>query len=204
MTDPNRTLIVGLLDRTGSMSRLKRDVEGAWDHFIGQQRDADLGDEVLVSLYQFDAFQGSEVLEVVYELYPIASVPGLNLLPRGGTPLYDAIGLTIHKVGKQLADMEEAHRPGRIYFAIMTDGDENSSQEYTLDQVKALITEHQDTWKWEFHFMGVGIDAYSVGGSIGIARGTTYSVVGSAAGVADAYSESSRNIAASRSTRGGG
>ncbi len=202
MTDPNRTLIVGLLDRTGSMQRLRKDVEGAWNSFIEEQRDADLGDEVLVSLYQFDFLDTrTEILEAIYELRTIANVPKLTLHPRGGTPLYDAIGLTIHKIGKQLAALPETQRPGQVYFAIMTDGDENSSREYNLDQVKALVTEHQDIWKWQFHFMGVGIDAYTVGGAMGVAAASTYAVDASAAGVRSAYGESGRSIVSSRSKR---
>lgn len=202
MTNPNRTLIVGLVDRSGSMAKIKSDVEGEWDNFIKKQREVDAGDEVFVSLYQFD-WRGAveSILETVYELKPIAEVSNLQLDPRGGTPLYDAIGLTIHKTGGHLAALDEDQRPGQVYFAILTDGYENSSREYTQEQVLNLVTEHQDIWKWEFHFMGVGIDAYAVGARIGVKAATTYVADATPAGVRKSYGASAQSIVQSRVER---
>ena len=60
----------------------------------------------------------------------------------GSTALLDAIGITINKVGKTLADIKEEERPGKVMFVIITDGMENSSTEFTYDKIKEMI-EHQ-------------------------------------------------------------
>ena len=54
-------------------------------------------------------------------------------------------------------------------FVIITDGEENSSREYSVDKVKAQI-EHQKTqYNWEFIFLGANIDAIQTAGRFGIA-----------------------------------
>lgn len=205
MTDPNRTLIVGLLDRSGSMSRIKSDVVGAWTSFIEQQKNADLGDDVFVSLYQFDrdghVAEAGMILETVYELKAIAEVPELDLVPRGVTPLLDAVGLSITRVGRQLADLDENQRPGRVYFAILTDGYENASLEYDLPTVKRLVTEHQDVWKWEFHFIGAGIDAFQAGYGMGMSANTTYVADATGPSIRKSYGAMGQSIVSSRSKR---
>ena len=54
--------------------------------------------EATVTLAQFDT-----EYEVVYANRPIADVPRLELQPRGGTALYDALGRLITDVGAELA-----------------------------------------------------------------------------------------------------
>ena len=53
--------------------------------------------------------------------------------PGGNTALNDAIGITVRKVD---ADRPQVHK---VVTVIMTDGEENSSREWTHDAVKALI-----------------------------------------------------------------
>ena len=51
--------------------------------------------------------------------------------PMGMTALLDAIGITIDSVGKRLSETPEDERPEKVIIAITTDGEENSSREYT-------------------------------------------------------------------------
>ena len=52
MTDPNRTHLAFLLDRSGSMQSIKTDTEGGFDAFIAEQREQP--GECTVTLAQFD------------------------------------------------------------------------------------------------------------------------------------------------------
>lgn len=196
MTNPKRTLIAALLDRTGSMEDIKHDVTGAFDAFIGGQRDADLGDDVYVSLYQFDTI---DPREVVYERRPLADVPKLTLEPRAGTPLHDALGATIIRVDEELAALPEDDRPGRVYFVVMTDGEENSSREWTLERVRELVERQTNQWHWEFHFLGVGIDAFRDAASYGVSRLNTNSATRDSASIRQNYGAMGQSIVTSRS-----
>jgi hypothetical protein len=52
---------------------------------------------------------------------------------------------------------------------VVTDGEENSSKEFSKDQIKQLITRQQDTYGWHFTFLGANQDAFAEAGAMGIA-----------------------------------
>ncbi len=162
MTNPRRTLIAVLLDRSGSMESVKSDTEGGFNAFVDAQR-AEPG-EALVTLAQFDT-----EYEVVYSNRPIADVPRLALQPRGGTALYDALGRLITDVGAELAALPEDDRPGTVIVVVLTDGHENSSREWTHAAVTAAIKRQENDYAWDFIFLGANMDAVAVGTSLGFA-----------------------------------
>ena len=53
--------------------------------------------------------------------------------PGGGTPLYDAIGKGISKTNAQIEDGDH------VLVTIITDGEENSSEEWTLKMIRTMI-----------------------------------------------------------------
>ena len=67
--------------------------------------------------------------------------------PGGGTPLYDAIGKGISKVNAQIEDGDH------VLVTIITDGEENSSEEWTLKMVRNLI-EKLKKHNWTFTLIG--------------------------------------------------
>lgn len=203
MTNPNETLIVCLLDRSGSMGMILTDTCGAFDQFIKEQRELEADDKVFVSLYQFDHNHGDPPVETVYQRQPLATVPKLELRPRGTTPLHDALGRTIMDVGTQLAALQEDKRPGKVIFVVMTDGHENASSEYTQQQVKDMVTAQTETYAWEFVFLGAGIDAFEVGAGYGFKRGQTYSVMATGEGVRSGYAGVTHSVASIRRDDGG-
>src|SRR3954469_14679099 len=156
MTDPRRTLIAVLLDRSGSMEAVKSDTEGGFNAFIDAQR-AEPG-EARVTLAQFDT-----QYDVVYANRPIGDVPRLALQPRGGTALYDALGRLITDVGSELAALPDDQRPGTVVVVVLTDGHENSSREWTHDAVSSAIRRQQDDYSWAFLFLGANMDAVQIG-----------------------------------------
>ena len=54
-------------------------------------------------------------------------------------------------------------------FVIITDGEENSSREYSAEKVKAQIESQKTKYGWEFIFLGANIDAVQTAGRFGIA-----------------------------------
>jgi hypothetical protein len=61
----------------------------------------------------------------------------------------------------------------KVTVFISTDGEENSSANYTLDSIKAMIKEQTDKYNWDFVFAGANIDAFSTAGSVNIAAANT-------------------------------
>src|SRR5262245_2857992 len=107
MTKPGYCEIVVLLDRSGSMQSIAKDMEGGFDHFIKEQKL--VPGDCKVSLYQFDTDY-----EAVYVGKPLAEVPRCELKARGSTALNDAFGRTINATGARLAAMPEHERPSKV------------------------------------------------------------------------------------------
>jgi hypothetical protein len=85
------------------------------------------------------------------------------------TALLDAVGRAIAETGERLAAMPEPDRPGLVVFVIVTDGQENSSKEYTKPQIKEMVERQQNIYKWQFTFLGANQDAFAEAHGMGIA-----------------------------------
>src|SRR5262245_31638339 len=162
MTSADLTHIYFLLDRSGSMQTIKTDIEGGFAAFVEEQQRTP--GECRVTLAQFD-----DRYDVVYSSVPVAQVPPLDLQPRGRTALLDAMGRFITSAGEELAAVAEPERPGTGIVAIMTDGYENASQEWTHPAIKALVEQQTESYSWQFLYMGADQDAVEVGASVGVA-----------------------------------
>jgi len=96
----------------------------------------------------------------------------LNFSPRGGTPLYDAVG---HLNQIILNDRQE-----KAQIVIITDGFENASQEYSQIGVKNILKGWEER-EFDVIYMGASFDgAYASAASIGISAGKTINMTSSA------------------------
>lgn len=164
MTKPDYAHIVFILDRSGSMASAKMDAIGGFNQFVEDNRK--VSGECTITLVQFD-----HDYEVVQRWLPIDEVPLLNehvYVPRGTTALLDAVGRAIRETGETLASKPEHERPSKVLVAILTDGHENASVEYTREQVAQMIAEQERNYQWAFVYVAAGIDAWSAAQGIGI------------------------------------
>lgn len=109
----------------------------------------------------------------------ISSKPSKNSDgPRGSTALYDATGSTIKAV--------EDNRYGaeKIIVVICTDGQENSSREWTKDSLHASIDAKIAAGDWTFTYLGTQPETWDDAGAIGMAAGTISSYVATNAAAA--------------------
>lgn len=191
MTKPNSALVVFILDRSGSMRSVWEATISGFNEFKNGRK-ADVG-ETLFSLIQFD-----HEYEVNYLAKPIAEVPDLDQFtyaPRGQTALHDAIGRAILETGRSLAAKEEADRPDRVFFVIQTDGFENASHEFNAGKLKDMIKHQQETYSWDFIFLGAGQDAILTANNIGILSAKAMHYQGTVAGSAAMFSTASAYVA---------
>lgn len=180
MTNTDITLIAALLDRSGSMQPIAGDIRGGFDAYIAKEN-AGPG-TTLVTLAQFDS-----VYEVVYQNRDAGTVGPLVLEPRGSTALLDSIGRFITEVGAGLAALPEDDRPGDVTVLVMTDGLENASREWTIEAVRALISQQETGYAWDFVFLGANMDAVEVGTTLGFAPGKSLTWDPSEEGVGGAF-----------------
>ena len=81
----------------------------------------------------------------------------------------DGIGTAIDEVGMWLSDMDESERPSKNLIVIMTDGMENASKEYTLQDVKDRIKHQEEKYNWSFVYMGTDLNSLDDAKNLGIA-----------------------------------
>jgi len=190
------TKIVFVVDRSGSMGNIAKDIIGGYNKFIADQKALKHG-TCDVSFYQFD-----NVYEAVYENTPldfVKDLDGKTYVPRGGTALLDAVGRTIDQVGKQLAALKEEQRPEKVLVVIITDGEENSSNVYNSEKIKQMVTHQTDHYKWAFTYIGANQDAWAVGNSMGINATSNLTWASNSKGTANAFSSLNNATACYRS-----
>lgn len=180
MTDSTITLIAALLDRSGSMQGIADDMRGGFDAYIAKQHSQP--GSTRVTLAQFD-----DQYEIVYQNSDVDTVPPLVLEPRGCTALFDSIGRFVTEIGSGLAALPEDQRPGDVTVLVMTDGYENASTEWTVEAVRALITQQETDYAWDFVFLGANMDAVDVGTNLGFAPGKSLTWDASGDGVKGAF-----------------
>ena len=82
--------------------------------------------------------------------------------PGGGTPLYDAMGMAISKMNAQVTDEDN------VLVTVITDGEENSSVEWTLTMIRTMI-EKLKKQHWTFTLIGTdNLDVESMAHSFAI------------------------------------
>lgn len=188
------THISFVLDRSGSMSSIKPDTIGGFNEFLKAQKEAP--GQASMTLVQFDT-----EYEALQSMVDIQVVPPLNdstFVPRGSTALLDAIGRTINETGKSLGDLPEGERPEKVLFVILTDGEENSSREFTNGRINDMITHQRETYKWEFVFLGANQDSIATAATMGIQASHAMTYTADAAGAANTFEAVASNAASYR------
>jgi len=158
------TEIAFILDRSGSMSsHLNAAIDG-FNGFLRGQKDTP--GQARFSLILFD-----DQYDTVCSSIPVAEVTELDketFVPRGSTALLDAIGRTIDELGARLAGLAESDRPGQVIVAILTDGEENSSETFALADISSRIAHQRDVYQWQFFFLGADQDAIAAAAAMNI------------------------------------
>lgn len=167
--------IILIVDRSGSMFSIKEDAQGGINTFITEQRNEGNANLTLV---EFD-----DSIDAVYKQTDIKNVSDYELLPRGSTALYDAIGAT-------LANAESIKTTGKKIVVIVTDGGENASNDWTKETVFERIDSLKEA-EWDFLFLAANQDAMATGMSLGISAGETVTFDADSVGTQSAYAVAS-------------
>lgn len=162
----DRTVHVSfLLDRSGSMEPIRADVIGGFNQFVSDQQ-AQPG-TCRMTVVQFDTNDPFDVMTDALDVHEVRPLDSSRYVPRGGTPLLDALG--------QLLEHAERRARGRNedpVVVVFTDGEENASHRWT----HAAIFQRIGVLKaqgWTFVFMGANQDSYAEAGGLGFMPGST-------------------------------
>lgn len=150
-----------VLDKSGSMFSIRHEaINGCNNTFKSirkqnETKSSNLMDQ-LVTLVLFD----TSGIDVLYHNEPVENVKditGEDYAPCGGTPLYDALGISLNKLKAEINKEEEYG----VFVTVITDGEENSSVEYTFEAIRALISDLRGEG-WAFTYIGADHDVEKV------------------------------------------
>mgnify|MGYP001142683211 CR=1 len=197
MSKQDYTHLTILIDTSSSMSTSIRQVKQSTLALLTDQ--AALGKDLTISLGIFPdrhnhrngASWGSEHHFLTPEE---AKQVVSGIQAAGGTPMCDAIGNVATTVAQKIFSMAASEQPEKILFAIITDGEEGHSRQYNLADIARIVTHHEDTYSWEFLYIGSNQNAYDVGKEMGIKAGKALSFASSTDGLAQAMSAVSASV----------
>lgn len=155
-----------ILDQSGSMQSIKRQAMNGYNETVqtikAAQNKHSETQEHFVTLVVFD----SSEIKTVYDCMPCEKADELNentYQPNASTPLYDAMGMTLNKFRYSLDENAE----NKVLVTVITDGEENSSKEYSDAMVKKLVDELKAKG-WVFAYIGANQDVERVAATVSI------------------------------------
>lgn len=195
MTDPNLTHIIYILDRSGSMYLQQEATISAFDEYINSQKNEPGRAELSVTLFDNEITHPIQNVDIAFfnsirDYYTIG----------GTTALHDAIGSTLNERGAYFASLPEDQRPSKVLCIIHTDGMENSSREFTSEDIKDMINRQTNDYNWQFIFLGEDQDAWTVANNLGISN--SVSLDKSAEGLSRAYNTLAKATSSYRVSEG--
>jgi hypothetical protein len=193
MSDPNYTALMLIIDRSGSMSSIREDMVGGLNGLLEEQKKQP--GLLTVSVVSFD-----NQIDLLHRMADPAGV-AIELEPRGGTALYDAMGVGINTLASDIDALPEHARPSTVQVIVVTDGAENSSIEYDGPLIKKLVTEKTTTGNWDVMFLGANQDAVMKAAEIGISRESSLTYSSNSRSVHNMTSSAARYVSDRR--RGG-
>lgn len=145
------TYVIMIMDESGSMYPLAGDLRGGFNSYLdGLSTD----EEIRVTAVLFNLGRRTHARAL-----PPSRVVRLDestYIPHSGTALLDAVGNTIAEFRTAIVLRDE----DKVLVVIHTDGQENSSTEFTWKSIQDMIRKLTDSGKWEFLYIGAGAEAW--------------------------------------------
>lgn len=149
-----------ILDESGSMSAIyEQALSGINEVISGIRKNADeFPDQqhfVTIVTFEGSGISGIKTRRDRVAISKVKDFTRKDYRPGGCTPLYDAMGKTLNTLEGQINEDD------RVMATIITDGEENSSEEYSGKAVKALVSRLREKG-WTFAYIGANQDAVEV------------------------------------------
>jgi len=152
-----------ILDESGSMQSIKQAAINGMNETIqsikaAQKKHED--QEHVVTLVSFN----SSAIKTIYDCVraeEAKEITETDYTPNCCTPLYDAMGLALNTLRPKVGSED------KVLVTIITDGEENSSSEYTGKAIKALVEELKGSG-WVFAYIGANQDLEKVAATISV------------------------------------
>lgn len=190
----NLTELIFILDRSGSMAGLETETINGFNSMIDRLKDEERETRVTTILFDNEY----EVLHDGIDIFDVKTLSAEEYYVRGMTALLDAVGQSIQNMIRIKKRIDPKKKKEKVIVVITTDGYENASKIYSVDEIKGMIEHQQSKYGWEFMFLGANIDSVSEGKKMGIPMDRSSNFRYDEKGVVSSYLAMSRFISSVR------
>ncbi len=156
-----------ILDASGSMESIKTTIIEGFNEIVQTTKGIAQqfpDQEHFISLLAFNGL-GQTFLHFKDPIEQLKQIDAEKYLPDASTPLYDALGMAIHKLKNELSSLPVDTY--NVLVTILTDGEENASKEYSRTQIQSIIETLRGN-RWTFTYIGAEHDVEQVAFSLSI------------------------------------
>ena len=141
----NRHELVFVLDQSASIEKWIDEAPKALKTLFKKQKKENFETKTTVTLF------GSEYRVVCDNKHIEKVSPDSKVFETSGVcPFIDSMYQTIDEVGVRLAKTYEEERPAKVIVTLVTFGRDNASKKHTYEQLRELIRQQREVYKWEF------------------------------------------------------
>ena len=154
-----------ILDESGSMLSIKQNIIKGFNEIVQTVKGIEKQFPEQEHFISFVSFNGLEQ-KIHHFIDPVSKLEQIDARrynPDASTPLYDAMGFSINKLRKVLEGKIDCN----VLVTILTDGEENSSTEFSGAAIKKLVEELKLN-HWTFTYIGTehAVEEFAVSISI--------------------------------------
>jgi hypothetical protein len=171
MEEKHKVFNLIILDESGSMQLIKQATISGFNEVVQTVKGIEKqfpDQEHFISLVTFNGLGIKTMLNV----QPVATLEEIDekrFRPDASTPLFDAIGFSLTNLVREVEDCPNHN----VLVTILTDGEENSSIEYSGATIKRMIDE-LSMKNWTFTYIGANHDVVDFALKISITNTMSY------------------------------
>lgn len=165
MTKKHQVHNLIILDESGSMESIKGSIINGFNEIVQTVKGIDKEfpeQEHFISFLTFNSL-GLKTIHYRENVQALQPIEEKRFTPNGSTPLYDALGYSFAKLQRDLENQIEYN----VLVTILTDGEENSSKEYSGAAIKDMI-DGLKLNRWTFTYIGADHDVAKFAASLSI------------------------------------
>jgi len=155
-----------ILDESGSMESIKKTIMNGFNEVVQTIKSVALEYPEQEHTVTFVSFNSGFITRMFFpsgikKIHENSKIESLNQIddstyrPNGGTPLFDAMGISILNLNSIIE--KENPKNYNVLVTILTDGEENASQEYSAESIKRMV-EIFKSKNWTFTYIGANHD----------------------------------------------
>ena len=158
-----KTHVYMILDSSGSMGSIRDQAINHFNEQVDDLKKRGKEHDIDVSLITFNS--DVTVARRLHQVSSIRKISREDYAPTGGTALFDAIGYAIDDLQAHTQDLNDKNTG--VLFLIVTDGEENSSREYSREALRSRMDLLKEQG-WTFTFLAANVDPMTIHYTFGV------------------------------------